>query len=145
MASVVCVHSHKKDLPSSGLFCVKVYNERGMAERTGSSLFAREIKRRFPLLPLEEEGRLDDLPLRENLIERVSGYYRWTKMLEEAPTPGGLVKFHTAHKLTLMARANEHYCEMGRLVVWAGDVPWDELSTAYCGSDHRRARAAQPA
>jgi hypothetical protein len=28
---------------------------------------------RFPLLPLEEEGRLNDMPLRENFIERVFG------------------------------------------------------------------------
>jgi hypothetical protein len=54
----------------------------------------------FPLLPLEEEGRLNDMPLRENFIERVFAYYRWTQMLANEPTPGGLVKFHTAHKLT---------------------------------------------
>ena len=35
---------------------------------------------RFPLLPLEE-GRLNDMPLRENFIERVFAYYRWTEML----------------------------------------------------------------
>lgn len=28
---------------------------------------------RFPLLPLEEKGRLNELPLRENPIERVLG------------------------------------------------------------------------
>jgi len=62
---------------------------------------------RFPLLPLEEEGRLNDMPLPENLVERVLPvkerdrvYYRWTEMLDEEPTPGGLVKFHAAHKLT---------------------------------------------
>ena len=54
----------------------------------------------FPLMPLEEEGRLNDMPLRENFIGRVFAYYRWTQMLDEDPTPGGLVKFHTAHKLT---------------------------------------------
>ena len=31
-------------------------------------------------------------------------------MLDEEPTPGGLVKFHTAHKLTLMA----HPCDTGK-------------------------------
>ena len=68
---------------------------------------------RFPLLPLEEEGRLNDMPLRENFVERVlpveksdRAYYRWTRMLDEEPTPGGLVKFHTAHKLTLMAHGH---------------------------------------
>jgi hypothetical protein len=101
---------------------VKVYNEHGMAQRNGTGMFPREVVQKpqsgscqthFPLLPLEEEGRLNDLPLRENFIERVFAYYRWTRMLDEEPTvppsgrprrrreaPGGLVKFHTAHKLT---------------------------------------------
>ncbi len=70
----------ERDSPSSGLFRVKVYNaracgpgagEHGMAVRTGSGLFSRAVRDRFPLLPLEEEGRLNDLPLREDFIERI--------------------------------------------------------------------------
>ena len=90
-----------------------------MAQRNGTGMFPREVMKRFPLLPLEEEGRLNDMPLRENFVERVFGLWRkawlsawqfaaiaanctiaWTRMLDEGPTPGGLVKFHTAHKLT---------------------------------------------
>jgi uncharacterized protein YbbK (DUF523 family) len=55
---------------------VKVYNEHGMAHRTGTGMFPRAVMNRFPLLPLEEEGRLNDMPLRENFIERVLAYYR---------------------------------------------------------------------
>ena len=68
---VVCVQSYKKDSPSSGLFRVKVYNEHGMAQKNGTGMFPREVMNRFPLLPSEEEGRLNDMPLRENFIERV--------------------------------------------------------------------------
>ena len=93
-----------------------------MAQRNGTGMFPREIMNRFPLLPLEEEGRLNDMPLRENFIERVFAYYRWTRMLDDEPTPGGLVKFHTAHKLTLMAHSPKHYTEMGRLVADAGKL-----------------------
>jgi uncharacterized protein YbbK (DUF523 family) len=121
----------KKDSPSSGLFRVKVYNEHGMAQRNGTGMFPREVMQRFPLLPLEEEGRLNDLPLRENFIERVFAYYRWAEMLDEEPTPGGLVKFHTAHKLTLMAHSPKHYTEMGRLVADAGKQDWNELTAEY--------------
>ena len=52
-------------------------------------------------------------------------------MLENEPTPGGLVKFHTAHKLTLMAHSPKHYTEMGRLVADAGKRDWDELIAEY--------------
>ena len=62
-----------------------------MAQRIGTGMFPRAIMNRFPLLPLEEEGRLNDMPLRENFLERVFAYYRWTRMLDEEPTPGGLV------------------------------------------------------
>ncbi len=121
----------KKDSPSSGLFRVKVYNDHGMAQKNGTGMFPREVMNRFPLLPLEEEGRLNDMPLRENFIERVFAYYRWTEMLEREPTSGGLVKFHTAHKLTLMAHSPKHYTEMGRLVADAGKRDWDELTAEY--------------
>ncbi len=99
---------------------------------------ARALMERFPLLPLEEEGRVNDMPLRENLIEGVfrspecseGAYYRWTDVLEVEPTPGGLVKFHTAHKLTLMAGSPAYYQEMGPLVAKTGAEPWEEMVPA---------------
>jgi uncharacterized protein YbgA (DUF1722 family)/uncharacterized protein YbbK (DUF523 family) len=127
----LCGFVAKKDSPSSGVFRVKVYNEHSMAQRVGTGIFPRELMNRFPLLPVEEEGRLNDMPLRENFIERVFAYYRWTRMLDGEPTPGGLVKFHTAHKLTLMAHSPKHYTEMGRLVADAGRRDWDELTAEY--------------
>jgi uncharacterized protein YbgA (DUF1722 family) len=75
---------------------------------------------RFPLLPVEEEGRLNGMPLRENFIERVFAYCRWTEMLDKEPIPGGLVKFHTAHELTLMAHSPKQYTDIGRLAADAG-------------------------
>jgi uncharacterized protein YbgA (DUF1722 family)/uncharacterized protein YbbK (DUF523 family) len=121
----------KKDSPSSGLHRVKVYNEKGVAQRNGIGMFPREVMRRFPLLPLEEEGRLNDISLRENFIERIFAYYRWKALLDAQPTPGELVKFHTAHKLTLMAHSPKHYTEMGRLVADAGRQDWTRLVTEY--------------
>ena len=33
-----------------------------MAQKNGTGMFPREVMNRFPLLPLEEEGRLNDMP-----------------------------------------------------------------------------------
>jgi uncharacterized protein YbgA (DUF1722 family)/uncharacterized protein YbbK (DUF523 family) len=121
----------KRGSPSSGLYRVKIYTEDGMPSRSGTGIFPREVMKRFPLLPLEEEGRLHDMHLRENFIDRVFAYYRWTDLLEENATPGGLVEFHTAHKLTLMAHDPAHYGEMGRLVAQAGSLRWEELTARY--------------
>jgi uncharacterized protein YbgA (DUF1722 family)/uncharacterized protein YbbK (DUF523 family) len=127
----ICGFVFKKDSPSSGLYRVKVYTEQGMPSQIGTGIFPREVMKRFPLLPLEEEGRLHDMHLRENFIDRVFAFYRWTNLLEEDPTPGALVRFHTAHKLTLMAHSPSHYQDMGRLVAQAGALPWAELTEAY--------------
>ena len=121
----------KKNSPSSGLFRVRVYDQHGIPTRVGTGIFPREVMNRFPLLPLEEEGRLHNIQLRENFIERIFVYCRWTRLLDENPTPGGLVQFHTAHKLTMMAHSPSHYQEMGRLVAQAGKLPWTEAVETY--------------
>ena len=121
----------KKDSPSSGAFRVRVYDQNGVPKREGSGLFAGAFLQRFPHLPVEEEGRLHDLPLRENFIERIFAHARWMCLLREEPTPGGLVKFHSAVKLALMAHSLAHYQALGRLVAKGGKLPWDELADAY--------------
>ena len=67
----------KKNSPSCGVERVRVYNAKGMAERQGRGLFAAALMNQCPLLPVEEEGRLNDQKLRENFIERVFAYHRW--------------------------------------------------------------------
>jgi uncharacterized protein YbgA (DUF1722 family) len=118
-----------------------------MAQRNGTGMFPREVMNRFPLLPLEEEGRLNDLPLREKLIERVfacpapfagpTTVGRRCSNTNPPPAAWSLAcrlrtgKFHTAHKLTVMAHSPKHYIEMGRLVADAGRRDWDELIAEY--------------
>ena len=127
----------KKDSPSSGLFRVKVYNEAsGMPRRVGRGIFAQMFTDRFPLLPVEEERRLNDWGLRENFIERVFVYWRWSDIvmrfrLNSDPMPGELVRFHTGMKMTMLAHSPQHYRELGSLVAQAGTLPWDEVQEKY--------------
>ncbi len=121
----------KKGSPSSGRFRVKVYNDAGIPSPVGTGLFARAFTERFPFLPAEEEGRLNDPLLRENFIERVFLSCRWQELMEQDPTPGGLARFHTTVKLTLMAHSIAHYQELGRIVSRAGGRRWDELRGGY--------------
>lgn len=126
----LCGFIFKKGSPSSGLFRVKVYQD-GASAKSGSGLFAAEMARHFPLLPMEEEGRLNDARLRENFIERVFGYSRWKEFLASGPTPGRLVEFHTAHKLLMMAHSPEIYRTMGSLVARGKGVPLPDLLWQY--------------
>lgn len=120
----------KKGSPSSGLFRVKVY-AKGAPPRPGSGLFAAAVVRHFPLLPVEEEGRLNDPRLRENFIERVFGYRRWQEFLADGPTLDRLVDFHTRYKLLMMAHAPGICRTMGALVAHGAELPLPELLTRY--------------
>ena len=112
----LCGFIFKSRSPSSGAFRVKVYpSEKGMPVNKGRGLFAAAFMRHFPLLPVEEEGRLNDPGLRENFIERVFTLKRWREMLAEACTRGGLVTFHERHKYLLMSHSIPHYRELGRI------------------------------
>lgn len=102
--------------PSSGMERVKVYDEHGMPHKTGVGVFARAFMEHFPLLPVEENGRLCDARLRENFIERIFTLNRWREMLARGRTRGNLVDFHARHKLLLMAHSPKHCRQMGRLV-----------------------------
>lgn len=119
----------KKNSPSSGLFRVKVYREKGPPATTGSGLFARTMAQTFPQMPMEEEGRLEDAKLRENFIERVYCYDRLLTLLERIPDKGDLVRFHTAHKLLLLSHSTEHYRRLGKLVADADPV--EEVVVTY--------------
>ncbi len=110
----------KKDSPSCGMDRVRVYSSEGMPRKNGRGLFAAALLERYPMLPVEEEGRLHDLPLRENFIERVFCYYRFTNFVEDSPTAKKLVEFHTRHKMTLLSHSTELYRELGRIVARAG-------------------------
>jgi len=121
----------KKDSPSCGMERVRVYGASGMPTRDGSGLFAAALIRRYPSLPIEEEGRLSDPHLRENFIERVFAYRRLRSFFSSRWTLGGLVQFHTAHKLTLMAHSPRAYSELGRFVADAKRLVRDEVPERY--------------
>ena len=126
----LCGFIFKSRSPSSGMERVKVYGKNNVPHPVGVGIFARIFKDHFPLLPVEEEGRLHDMKLRENFIESIFVYRRWRQMMQ-APSPGSLVDFHTRHKLLLMAHSEKHYREMGRLVAGAGAGEFVQLLTEY--------------
>jgi uncharacterized protein YbgA (DUF1722 family)/uncharacterized protein YbbK (DUF523 family) len=127
----LCGFIFKKGSPSSGLFRVKVYDEKGVPTKSSRGLFARAIAGSFPLLPMEDEGRLLDPDLRENFLERVFSYHRWKEFLVGGFSASRLMEFHTAHKLLLMAHSPELYRKLGALVAHGRDFPRKELQHDY--------------
>ena len=121
----------KKDSPSCGMERVRVYGSGGMPSHSGRGLYAAALMRRYPNLPVEEEGRLNDPRLRENFIERVFAYGRLRTFFASRWTIGGLVNFHTAHKLQLLAHAPKAYTELGRFVAMAKGLDRAEVRDHY--------------
>ena len=127
----LCGYVLKKDSPSCGMERVKTYSAGGISERNGRGLFAAALMGRFPNLPVEEEGRLNDPRLRENFIERVFAYRRLKDLFAGNWSLGALVAFHTAHKMTLLAHSTTRYTELGQLVARGREMPRRELREAY--------------
>ncbi len=127
----LCGFIFKSRSPSSGMKSVKVYTENGGVTKTGVGVFARAFIEAFPLLPIEEEGRLNDDGIRENFIERLFVTHRWLSMEAGGVTRRSLVEFHTRHKLILMAHSPSGLVELGRIV--ASNDAIGALSAAYRG------------
>jgi uncharacterized protein YbgA (DUF1722 family) len=121
----------KKGSPSCGMERIRVYRSGMVLGRNEVGLFARKLMERWPALPVEEEGRLNDPGLRENFIERVFCRNRWRTLVREGLSRKRLVEFHTAHKLLLRAHNEAAFRRLGKLVGSAGTIPDRELFAAY--------------
>jgi uncharacterized protein YbgA (DUF1722 family)/uncharacterized protein YbbK (DUF523 family) len=120
----------KKDSPSCGVERVRVYRSSTPA-RSGRGLFSATFMRALPLVPVEEEGRLNDPGLRENFIERIFAHRRWRAFVASRPSRHDLVAFHTAHKYLLLAHSPRHYQELGRLVALQKRFPAESVLRRY--------------
>lgn len=121
----------KRGSPSCGIERVKVYGAPGKSPRMGQGVFARAVMQAHPLLPCEEEGRLNDASLRESFVERVFAYDRWLRAMAPGCTPRRLAAFHTRHKFLLLSHSEVHFRTAGRLVADAGRRDRDRVAGEY--------------
>lgn len=124
----------KRGSPSCGMERVAVHGGSGPPARRGTGLFARVLMDTLPLLPVEEEGRLQDAKLRENFVERIFAYARWKAAVAAGMTRGRLVAFHTAHKLLLLAHDPTAYRRLGPLVAHAKERPLRAVVADYAAT-----------
>ena len=123
----------KSKSPSCGIGRIPVYSvdEPGKA-RHGSGMFSSEFMQAFPLVPVEDEGRLYDQRLKENFIVKVFSFYRLKKsLLNKNSKLKNLVEFHTQHKFLILAHSRTHYQALGRIVAESKKNPWDKVLTDY--------------
>ena len=122
----------KAKSPSCGIHGIPRFTDSGQpADHRGRGVFAQRVTARFPLLPAEDEGRLNDAVLREEFTERVFASARLRALLSTRWAPRDLVAFHTRHKLQLLAHDPARYRGAGRVVAAAGSAPREVTAAAY--------------
>ncbi|MDD5412128.1 MAG: DUF1722 domain-containing protein, partial [Methylobacter sp.] len=124
----LCGYILKKNSPSCGMERVKVYTD-NRSRADGVGIYAEEMMRLNPLLPIEEEGRLGDPGLRENFIQRIYVLYRWKAMLAEGLTTSRLTHFHARHKLIIMS--HEDYRDLGQLLAGLTKASLGQVAEQY--------------
>ncbi|MCG9575119.1 DUF523 and DUF1722 domain-containing protein [Vibrio tubiashii] len=122
---IVCAKS-----PTCGMERVKVY-KKNSAENVGVGLYTNELMKAMPWLPVEEDGRLNDPVLKENFITRIYTLKDFYDSIDDEPTRGKIVAFHSRYKLTLMAHHPTSYKELGKLVANVKDYDIEEFYKLY--------------
>lgn len=118
--------------PSCGMERIKVHDAQGkQLRKDGSGIFASQLKKRFPNLPIEEDGRLNDKGLRESFFTRVHAYATFKEMVLNTMEPSSLVEFHTRYKYLLLAYHPEIYYQMGPIVADCGAGDFENKANTY--------------
>ncbi|WP_339671951.1 DUF523 and DUF1722 domain-containing protein [Dasania marina] len=121
-----------KNSPSCGLKRIKIYQANGYPHtERGQGLFTAALIERYPLLPVEEEGRLQDPHLRENFILRVYAHHNFRADVSLAPSHHTLLQFHSSYKYVLMAHNQPLYRELGRMLANAKQSDLSPLMAQY--------------
>ncbi len=128
----LCGYIFKSKSPSCGLGRIPVYSEFGSNKvRHGSGIFAQAFTKAFPIVPTEDEGRLNDPRIRENFIVKVFSFYRLQALFKQNFSLGALVKFHTQQKFLLLAHSRKHYDTLGQLVAKSKSTGIEILKVKY--------------
>jgi uncharacterized protein YbgA (DUF1722 family)/uncharacterized protein YbbK (DUF523 family) len=121
----------KKGSPSCGAERVRVYTTAGMPSSSDGGFFAKALMTAMPLLPVEEEGRLNDPALRESFVERVFAYHRLRRLFRSRWKCADLIRFHAAEKILIMAHDPRAQTELGRIVAESKHLDRRQLADAY--------------
>jgi uncharacterized protein YbgA (DUF1722 family)/uncharacterized protein YbbK (DUF523 family) len=128
----LCGFILKSSSPTCGLERVKIYKPlNAPAEKKGVGVFAKLIKEKYPHLPMEEEGRLQDAWLRENFLMQIFAYQHLHEFLKSKPSFNDLVLFHTSYKYLIYAKAQKSYAALGKIVANHNKNQLDEVLEEY--------------
>jgi uncharacterized protein YbbK (DUF523 family)/uncharacterized protein YbgA (DUF1722 family) len=121
----------KSKSPSCALGELPIYGPDGRPTETGRGLFAQVLVYRMPLLPVEEESYLHDFDRAASFVDEVLGYDRLLKFVRANPARTDLVRFHSRHELTVLARGSQHYRRLAHLAAAGRGASQKEVLLKY--------------
>lgn len=97
--------------PCCSLYSAKVYDKNNVKGNfvNGAGLFARKVIKKFPNIPKEERGRIENYRIREDFLTKVF-------LLRNFKDRVSLEDFHRRNKFLLMSFSRDLMKRMGRLV-----------------------------
>lgn len=131
-APQLCGYILVKGSPSCGYGRVKRYSEKGhhlASDQNG--VFANALHKADPLMPLEDDGRLNDERLRESFATRACTYHDWKKTVAQGLSARALIAFYSRYKYLAMAHHVPSYQRLGKMLANAGKENIDELSAEF--------------
>lgn len=107
----------KNKSPSCGIKNVRAYEGIGnqASKRNGVGLFAQMVINQFPCLPLEDEGRLRNLAIRENFFTKIFTLAGFREITDSGDF-NDLLEFHTQNKFLLLSYNQVNMRKMGRIL-----------------------------
>src|SRR5208337_779978 len=120
--------------PSCGLKDIKVYpsvSKSGAIGKT-SGYFGEAVLKRYPFLPIEDEGRLRNDRLKEHFLTKLFIFAAFRKVKSEGSIRD-LIRFHTENKYLLMTYSQAELRKLGTIVANKEKKPFNELISDYEG------------
>lgn len=99
--------------PSCGIKDVKIFSDKNVVVQKGSGFFAKDVVNTFTNIPVESEGRLNNLYLKENFLTKVFLISRFRNLKKEMKE---LVKFHSQNKYLFLSYNQKMLRELGTIV-----------------------------
>lgn len=122
----------KNKSPSCGTKSIKVYDgfDDSRIRGDGVGLFAASVMNKFPQLPVEDEGRLRNLMIRENFLTQIFALADFREV-RESGNFNDLIDFQTRNKLLLLSYNQEYAHKMGNLLSNRNERSLDDLKDNY--------------
>lgn len=118
--------------PSCGLKDVKVYpavEGKGAVGKTSGYLGGAVLKR-YPFLPIEDEGRLRNARIKEHFLAKLFTFAAFREVKVKGSMKD-LISFHTENKLLLMAYSQAELRKLGAITANREGKPFKELASDY--------------